>query len=130
MRRILAIVGCAGLLGLMHPATPGWAVTGNEWTALAEDQQAMYLIGVLDQWKWAVGLFDAERAQRGGQASPAEAWLKWVHQCLASCQMTYRQIGAMVSRRLGAFPARRLRGHDADEGVRRRGRRGRPDRRR
>lgn len=107
MRRILAIVGCAGLLGLMHPATPGWAVTGKEWTALAEDQQAMYLIGVLDQWKWSVALFDAERAQRGGQASPAEAWLKWVHQCLSSRQMTYRQIGAIVSRRLGQSAAER-----------------------
>ncbi len=70
MRRILAIVGCAGLLGLMHLATPGWAVTGSEWTALAEDQRAMYLIGVLDQWKCSVALFDAERAQRGVRPRP------------------------------------------------------------
>ncbi len=91
----------------MHPPTPEWAVTGNEWTVFAEDQQAMCLVGVLDQWKWSVGLFDAERAQRGGQASPAEAWLTWVHQCLSSRQMTYRQIGAIVSRRLGQSAAER-----------------------
>ena len=101
MGRVLIVLGCAGLIALLLAATTAWAVTGGEWTALAEDQRAMYLIGLLDQWKWAVGLFDAERAQRGGQATPAEAWLRWVHECLATRHLTYRRIGALVGQRLG-----------------------------
>jgi hypothetical protein len=100
MRRAVATAGCAALITLLLTLA-GWAATGSEWSALSEDQRATYLIGLLDQWKWTVSLFDAERAQKGGQPSPAEAWFRWVHQCLASRQMTFRQIGTLVVKRLG-----------------------------
>jgi hypothetical protein len=100
LRRAIATAACAALVTLLvMPA--GWAATGSEWSALTEDQRATYLIGILDQWKWTVSVFDAERAQKVGQPSPAEGWLRWVHQCLASRQMTFRQIGAIVVKRLG-----------------------------
>jgi hypothetical protein len=61
----------------------------------------MYLIGRLDQWKWAVSPFDCERAKRGDQPTPAERRLRWVHQCLAVRHLTYCQVGALVGPRLG-----------------------------